>query len=174
MSDFNELMQQNCFADSPETRRAAAEQLEHDYSCEVHCNDMDHSVQFAHHGHGCIIAAAKLSAGVVIYQNVTIGSNMKFNLRSNQWEQVGDPVIGKKVVIADGAKVLGPIIVGDGALIAAGAIITRDVPAHMLAYGVNQIRPLPDDYDLVYHMPMPSHAEIESASKALIKRYEDA
>lgn len=79
----------------------------------------------------------------------------------------------QKVVIADVAKVLGPIIVGDGALIAAGAIITPDVPAHMLAYGVNQFCPLPVDYDLVYHMLMPTHGEIDLASQALIALYEE-
>lgn len=57
MSAFNELMHQNCFGETQEVRRSAAEQLEHDYNCEVHCLQMDPGVQFAHLGHGCIIAA---------------------------------------------------------------------------------------------------------------------
>jgi serine O-acetyltransferase len=102
---------------------------------------MDPSVQFAHHARGCTIAAAKIDAGTVIYQNVTIGSNMRFNKTTNTWERLGNPVIGRKVIIADGAKILGPVIIGADSIIAAGAIITRDVPANSVAYGVNQVKP---------------------------------
>ena len=40
---------------------------------------MNFSVLLAHNGRGCTIVVVKLSRGVVIYQNVTMGSNLKYN-----------------------------------------------------------------------------------------------
>ena len=173
MTSFKDLMHANCFAADKAKRQAAAIELEHDYGCEVNCIEMDPSVQFAHHAKGCIIAAARLSAGVVIYQNVTIGSNMKFNKQSQQWEKLGNPVIGKNVVIADGAKILGPIIIGDNSVIGASALITKDVPAYSVAFGVNQIKPKNPNYDLVFHNPMPEPAAIVGACHDLIAKYDE-
>jgi serine O-acetyltransferase len=39
------------------------------------------------------------------------------------------PTIGNNVLIGAGAKVLGPILVGDGAKIGANVVVTKDVPA---------------------------------------------
>lgn len=40
---------------------------------------MDKSVLFSHHARGCTIVAAKIYKNILIYQNVTIGSNMRYN-----------------------------------------------------------------------------------------------
>lgn len=174
MNEFKTLVEQNCFADDNEVRSAAAQKLERDFCCEINCLEMDHSVQFAHHGRGCTVVAAKICAGAVIFQNVTIGANQKFNLVTQQWEKLGNPVIGKNVVIADGAKVLGPIIIGDGSVVGAGAIITKSVPANSVAFGVNQVRPLDPNYDLVFHQPMPTRDELVAASQKMIEKYAKA
>jgi len=55
---------------------------------------------------------------VTLMQNITLGENQR---------RPGVPVIGNDVVIGAGACVLGPITVGDGAMVAAGAIVIRDV-----------------------------------------------
>ena len=99
---------------------------------------------------------------------------MKFNKITNQWENLGNPVIGPNVVISDGAKVLGPIIIGANSVIGAGAIITKDVPANSVAYGVNRIKPKDDTYDLVFHNPMPTPDAIITACEALIAKSETA
>jgi len=44
--------------------------------------------------------------------------------------------LGKGVVIGAGAKILGPILVGDGAKIGSNAVVVRDVPAGATAVGV--------------------------------------
>lgn len=44
--------------------------------------------------------------------------------------------IGKNVWIGDGAKVLGGVTIGDGAIIAAGAVVIRDVPSRCIVAGV--------------------------------------
>ncbi|MEL6577883.1 MAG: hypothetical protein AAFQ81_18530, partial [Pseudomonadota bacterium] len=46
------------------------------------------------------------------------------------------PTIGAGVVIGTGAKLLGPITVGDGARIGANAVVIEDVPAGATVVGV--------------------------------------
>jgi serine O-acetyltransferase len=46
------------------------------------------------------------------------------------------PVIGNNVDIGAGAKVLGPIKVGDNVVIGANAVVIRDVPDDCIAAGV--------------------------------------
>jgi serine O-acetyltransferase len=53
--------------------------------------------------------------------------------------RVGDrsaPVIGNNVDIGAGAKLLGPISIGDNVVIGANAVVITDVPANSLAVGV--------------------------------------
>lgn len=171
MTTFNELIQQNCFSTDQEAKDRAAIELEHQYGCEVNCIEIDPSVQFAHHGRGSIIIAAKICSGVVIFQNVTIGSNQKFNRLTNQWENLGNPVLGQNVIVADGAKILGPVIIGANSVIGAGAIITKDVPSDSIAYGVNKIKARDPHFDLVFHNPMPQRDQLIQASQEVIERY---
>ncbi|KRK33155.1 serine O-acetyltransferase [Loigolactobacillus bifermentans] len=172
MSNFKILLQQNCFATDPEQRQKAAQALEQQYNCEINCVALAPDVQFAHHGRGCTIAAAKIDQHVTIFQNVTLGSNQRFNRQTQQWEHLGGPVIGNDVVIADGAKVLGPVMIGAHTVIGAGAIITKNVPANSVAYGVNQIKPRDPNYDLVFHTPLPDQQAILTACQHLIDVYE--
>ena len=44
----------------------------------------------------------------------------------------GYPVLGDDVVLAFGAKVLGPVRIGDGVRVGPDALVTDDVPAHAL------------------------------------------
>ena len=46
------------------------------------------------------------------------------------------PDIGRNVLIGAGAKVLGPITVGDEAIIGANAVVVKDVPPRSIAVGV--------------------------------------
>ena len=157
---FEELIHMNCFSKDKGEQKKAAELLEKYYCCEVHCADMDQSVLFAHHARGCTIVAAKLCKGVVIYQNVTIGSNMKYDKSKGVWINIGSPILDENVIVADGAKILGPVVIGKNTVIGAGAIITIDIPEDSVAYGVNQYRPKDSKYDLVFGVNMVSGEEI--------------
>ena len=77
----------------------------------------------------------------------------------NQREEVR-LIYQKGVIVSDGAKILGPIIIGKNTIIGAGAIITKDIPANSIAYGVNQYKPKNLDYDLVFNPDMISAEEI--------------
>jgi serine O-acetyltransferase len=48
----------------------------------------------------------------------------------------GAPIIGNRVDIGAGAKILGPIHVGDDVAIGANAVVLKDVPANSIAVGV--------------------------------------
>lgn len=51
-------------------------------------------------------------------------------------EKDGCPVLGNDVFIGPGAKVLGPVNIGDGARIGANSVVLADVPAGTTAMGV--------------------------------------
>lgn len=81
---------------------------------------------YIQHGFATMVAAKSIGENCWINQQVTIGYN-----------GVGDPpVIGDGVMITCGAKVLGPIRVGDHAVIGANAVVIRDVPADCTVGGV--------------------------------------
>lgn len=170
---FNKLLHLNCYSKNKLLKSVASNLLEKFYGCEINCVEIAESVLFAHHARGCTLAAAKIDANAVIFQNVTIGSNLKYNKITKEWENVGNPVIGKNTVVADGAKVLGPVIIGPNSVVAAGAIITKDIPANSIAYGMNQFRPKDPDYDLVFSRDMIAPEKIIAACQQLIVKYEE-
>ena len=82
------------------------------------------------HGMGIVIGeTAEVGDDVLLYQGVTLG-NARFQRGKRH------PTVGNNVVIGAGAKVLGPIMVGDGARVAAGAVVVNDVPPNTTAAGV--------------------------------------
>jgi serine O-acetyltransferase len=101
MNMFDKLVKINCYSKNKMLKKAAGNLLEKFYCCEINCTEIDKSVLLAHHACGCTIVASKICENVVIYQNATIGSNLRFNKVSNVWEIVGNPIICKNVVIAD-------------------------------------------------------------------------
>ena len=166
--DFEDLLKINCFSGDEDKQKRASEILEIKYGCEINCMEIDESVKFAHHARGSTIIAAKLSKNVVIFQNVTIGSNLKYNKITEEWENVGNPILCENVIVADGAKILGPVVIGKNSVVAAGAIVTRDVPKDSIAYGINKFKPKNPDYDLIYNDDMISQEEIEKNNKKRI------
>ncbi len=168
---FDKLVKINCYSKHKFLKKIAGNLLEKLYCCEINCTEIDKSVLFAHHARGCTIIASKICSSVVIFQNVTIGSNLKFNKVSNEWENVGNPIICKNVVIADGAKILGPIIIGENSFVAAGAVITKDMPADSVLYSVNQFKPKDANYDLVFNSTMIRSEAIIEANNKLIAQF---
>ena len=82
------------------------------------------------HGTGIVIGeTAVVGDNCSILQNVTLGGNGK---------DTGDrhPKIGKNVLLAAGAKVLGNIRIGDCSKVAAGSVVLQDVPANKTVAGV--------------------------------------
>ena len=90
---------------------------------------------FIDHGMGVVIGeTAELGDDVTLYQGVTLGGTGKDAGKRH-------PTIGNRVIVGTGAAVLGPLDVGDGAKIGAGAIVVKDVPANATVVG-NPGRPV--------------------------------
>ncbi|MFT7405122.1 serine O-acetyltransferase [Zhongshania sp.] len=81
------------------------------------------------------------ATGLVIGETAVVGNNVSM-LHSVTLGGCGSgpgsrhPRICDGVLISAGAKVLGPIVVGDGAKIAAGSVVLNDVAAHSTVAGV--------------------------------------
>lgn len=92
------------------------------------------------------------STGVVINGQVRGGSNVyvehQVTIGANGRKS---PVIGNDVFIGAGAKLIGPITVGDGARIGANAVVVHDVPEHSTVIGIPakvvRVRPPPSASD---------------------------
>ncbi len=76
--------------------------------------------------------------GIVIGGDSKIGARVKFlgNNTIGTAKDNGYPVIEDDVVIGCGARVLGPVRVGKGALIGANAVVVSDVPAGAVVAGI--------------------------------------
>ena len=170
---FEKLVTLNCYSNHSILKKAAGNLLEKFYCCEINCTEINKTVQFAHHARGCIIIASKICENVVIFQNVTIGSNMQYNKLTNEWENIGNPIICKNVVVADGAKILGPVTIGENSVVAAGAIITKDIPPNSIAYSVNQCRPKNMDYDFLFNANRLNPEKIITANHILIAKFNE-
>lgn len=72
------------------------------------------------HPHCIIIGSGvKIGRDCLIFHEVTVGTNVGTD---------GVPTIGDGVDLYAGARVLGPVTIGDGAMVGANCVITRDVP----------------------------------------------
>lgn len=102
--------------------------------CEV---EIGHNFVIDHFGGIVISGYSKFGNNCRIRNGVVVG------LR--RVDQPCAPVIGNNVDIGAGAKVLGPIKIGDDVVIGANAVVIHDVPDHCIAAGVPAvIRPRRD------------------------------
>lgn len=76
--------------------------------------------------------------GIVIGGNAKVGARVKFlgNNTVGTAKDNGYPVIEDDVVVGCGARILGPIRVGKGALIGANAVVVTDVPPYAIVAGI--------------------------------------
>ena len=84
---------------------------------------------FIDHGTGVVIGeTAQIGDNVTLYQGVTLGGT-GFQRGKRH------PTVGHDVVVGSGAKLLGPIEVGDRAKIGANSVVIHDVPADSTVVG---------------------------------------
>jgi serine O-acetyltransferase len=104
---------------------------------------------FIDHATGVVIGeTAHVGGDVTLYQGVTLGGTSLERGKRH-------PTVGDRVVIGAGAKVLGPIAVGDDSRIGANAVVVRPVPPNSVVVGVpgqviarSRSRPVPARVDL--------------------------
>jgi serine O-acetyltransferase len=85
---------------------------------------------FMDHGMGIVVGeTAVVGDDVVLFHGATLGGvSMRHGKRH--------PTLGDGVVVGSGARILGPVWIGDGAKIGANAVVVKDVPAGATAVGV--------------------------------------
>lgn len=81
---------------------------------------------------------------VFIGPNATL-TNDKYPLRQRDRMRLEGPILEDHVTIGANATLLPGVRIGQGAMVAAGAVVTRDVPAWSLAVGAPaRVQPLPE------------------------------
>ncbi|NHK31335.1 MAG: serine O-acetyltransferase [Asgard group archaeon] len=128
---------------------------------------------FIDHGKGTVIGeTAVIGDNVTIYQGVTLGGVSLERKKRH-------PTIGNNVVIGAGAKILGPITIGDNSKIGANSVVIKDVPPNSIVVGVpgrvvkREVDEEPKKVDLTHgQLPDPIKKYLESMEER-IKQMEE-
>ncbi len=85
---------------------------------------------FIDHGGGVVIGETSIIGNnVTVYQGVVLGGVSMDPIKRH-------PTLGNNVVVGTGAKLLGPITIGDNVRIGANSVVVIDVPPNSLVVGV--------------------------------------
>ncbi len=109
------------------------------------------------HGTGIVIGATAIVGNdCLIYQGVTLGGTGVMHGKRH-------PTLGNNVMVGSGAKVLGPINIGDNSRVASNAVVLKDVPDQSTVVGVpgRVVRINGEKTDHV-HIPDPVAKELQA------------
>ncbi len=85
---------------------------------------------FIDHGMGVVIGeTTEIGADCLLYQGVTLGGTGKEKGKRH-------PTLGSHIVVGAGAKILGPITIGDYVKIGANSVVLKSVPGNSIVVGV--------------------------------------
>jgi serine O-acetyltransferase len=92
---------------------------------------------FIDHGMGVVIGeTAEVGDDVMVYHGVTLGGRSLARVKRH-------PTVGNRVTIGAGARVLGPVLVGDDVQIGANSVVVKDVPTGAVATGIPAVLRFP-------------------------------
>jgi serine O-acetyltransferase len=110
--------------------------------------------------YGALLLFVQVTTGNIIYREVRLGKNLDLRgtrdllihpgveigdrcrigsgvtLGTNTRFKPGAPKVGRDVIIENGAKILGPVTIGDGAVIRANSLVLTNIPSGAVALGV--------------------------------------
>ena len=91
---------------------------------------------FIDHGMGVVIGeTAEIGDDCMIYHGVTLGGVSLKQVKRH-------PTLGDRVTVGTGAKILGPVEIGDDSSVGANAVVVKSAPANSIVVGVpGQARP---------------------------------
>ncbi len=97
---------------------------------EIHPGAVIGNAFFIDHGMGIVIGeTAEIGDNVTLYHGVTLGGTT--------WQKgKRHPTIGNNVVIGAGAKVLGPVKIGDNTRIGANSVVISEIPPNSVVVGI--------------------------------------
>ena len=106
---------------------------------------------FIDHGMGVVIGeTAEVGDDVMLYHGVTLGGRSMEKVKRH-------PTVGSRVTIGAGARVLGPVYIGDDVQIGANSVVVKDVPAGAVATGIPATIRFPqgreDPYEAMFKDP---------------------
>ncbi|MEW6145007.1 MAG: serine O-acetyltransferase [Thermodesulfobacteriota bacterium] len=85
---------------------------------------------FIDHGMGVVIGeTSEIGENVTIYHGVTLGGTSFTKGKRH-------PTVGNNVTVGAGAKILGPLSIGDNSKVGANSVVIRDVPANSTVVGI--------------------------------------
>ena len=85
---------------------------------------------FIDHGMGVVIGeTTEIGDDVMLYQGVTLGGTSLEQTKRH-------PTLGDGVTVGAGAKVLGPVEIGEQSAVGANAVVVKSAPAHSVLIGV--------------------------------------
>lgn len=85
---------------------------------------------FIDHGMGVVVGeTAEVGDDVMLYHGVTLGGRSMERIKRH-------PTVENGVTIGAGARVLGPVVIGEDAQIGANAVVVKNVPARATAIGI--------------------------------------
>lgn len=85
---------------------------------------------FIDHGMGLVIGeTAEIGNDCTLYHGVTLGGTGKDKNKRH-------PTLGNNVLVGCGAKILGPIIIGDNVKVGANAVVLEDIPSDNTVVGI--------------------------------------
>ena len=104
--------------------RIASRMIRHLYGAEIHWDaDIAPGISIVH-GNGLVIGhGARVGERCILFHNVTLGEGVDPETRA-----VGTPTLEADVHIGPGATLIGPITVGRGSKIMAGAVVSVSIP----------------------------------------------
>ena len=110
--------------------RIISQRARHKTGIEIHPGAKIGSCLFIDHGMGVVIGETTvIGDNCLLYQGVTLGGTGKDKGKRH-------PTLGDNVMVGAGAKVLGPINIGNNVKVAANAVVLKDIPDNCTAVGV--------------------------------------
>lgn len=99
------------------------------FGIDIHTHNIGEGFYIGHFGHIVVSRSVIIGNNCNISQGVTLGV-------TNTGSKIGAPIIGDRVYIAPGAKLIGKVTIGNDVAIGANSVVTNDVPDKAVVVGV--------------------------------------
>lgn len=101
------------------------------YSSDISCKARIDEGLVILHGHDIVIGASvSIGKRCKVFNGVTLGNK---NIDSSSYNN--QPTVGDDVVLCTGAKILGPLFIGNNVLVGANSVVLKDCPENTIFAG---------------------------------------
>lgn len=120
---------------------------------------------FIDHGTGVVIGeTTEIGDNVTLYQGVTLGG---VSLEAKKRH----PTLKSNIVVGAGAKILGPVVIGNNVKIGANSVVTKDIPDNSVVVGVPG-RIIHKEGEIIKEIKELAHGELPDPVIRLIENLE--